>query len=256
MFPSSTLSATPTPPGPQAHSNPSAPPFAVQPSSSRIRRLSAAIGPRISSGWARIAAATCAPPSTCSRRREHQRHPLERQGEREHTAAVDRGRDLVRVRVRRGRNLAEAAVLDRMCSQPIAAARPALRPAEREHPGVLARAVVLRRSRLADRTRARPPRPAPSRAGCGRRRAVRGGEVRRGGDRDLFRRQVVTRADERKRLERLRRRTEIRDEAGIPRLLDHLAVAHHDGMHDVRSPRRHCPAGRSPRSGPSRESMP
>ena len=60
-----------------------------------------------------------------------------------------------------------------------------------------------------------------------------GGEVRGGGDRDLLRRQVVARAHERQRLERLRRRAEERDEAGIARLLDHLAVAHHDRMHDV-----------------------
>ena len=50
----------------------------------------------------------------------------------------------------------EAGVLDRMRREPVAAARPALRPAEREHAGVLARAVVLQARSAPDRTRARP----------------------------------------------------------------------------------------------------
>ena len=51
-------------------------------------------------------------------------------------------------------------------------------------------------------------------------------EVRRRGDRDLLRRQVVARADERQRLERLRRRTQERDEVRVAGLLDDRAVAH------------------------------
>jgi DNA-binding transcriptional ArsR family regulator len=122
--------------------------------------------------------------------------------------------------------------------EPVAAARPALGPAEGEHPGVLARAVVLQRGRPAFQTcttalelvlrRRRLREQAPDGG-----QLFGGGEVRRGGDRDLLARQVVARTDERERLERLRRRTEIRDATGVARLLDHLAVSHHDGMDDV-----------------------
>ena len=78
---------------------------------------------------------------------EHQRHPLEREREREHAAAVDRGRDLLPLGVGGGRDLGEARVLDGMGLEPVAAARPAMGTAEREHAGVLARAVVLERRR-------------------------------------------------------------------------------------------------------------
>ena len=125
-------------------------------------------------------------------------------------------------------------MLDRVRPEAVAAARPALRPAEREHPGVLARAVVLDRGRF---------RPALELVLLGRRlgeQAADGGEllgrgeVRRRGDRDLLGRQVVARPHERQRLERLRRGAEEGDALGIARLLDHRAVAHGDRVHDVR----------------------
>ena len=65
-------------------------------------------------------------------------------------------------------------MLDGVGAEPVAAAGPALRPAEREHAGVLARAVVLNAESVRARTRARPPPPAPSRAGSARRRAALG----------------------------------------------------------------------------------
>ena len=77
--------------------------------------------------------------------REEQGHPLERERERDDAAPVDRRRDLVGGRVGGGRDLGEAGVLDRMGREPIAAAGPAARAAERKHSGVLARAVVLQR---------------------------------------------------------------------------------------------------------------
>ena len=57
--------------------------------------------------------------------------------------------------------------------------------------------------------------------------------MRGGGDRDLLRRQVVARADERQRLERLRRGAQIGDAGGVTGLLHDLAVAHDNRMYDV-----------------------
>src|SRR6185369_17561837 len=70
-------------------------------------------------------------------------HLFQLQREGEHAAAVDRGPDLVlrhlcRLGVRR-----EHLPLDTVALEPVALASPAVRTAEGEHPGVLARAVVL-----------------------------------------------------------------------------------------------------------------
>ena len=148
--------------------------------------------------------------------REHECHPLERQREGEHAAAVDGGRQVVGATSGRLGDLGQACVLDRVRREPIAAARPALGAAEREHPGVLARAVVLERRRL---------RPALELVLVRRRlreQAAHGGEllgpgeVGGGRDRDLLVGEVVARPHERERLERLGRRAQEGDEALSP----------------------------------------
>ena len=63
---------------------------------------------------------------------------------------------------------------------------------------------------------------------------LRRGEVRRGGDRDLLRRQIVPRPHERQRLERLRGRTQERDAVRIAGLLDDRAILDDDRVHGVR----------------------
>ena len=145
MFPSSTLSATPDARrGRRRSSTPSAPPFAVQPASVAHQHGVGGHGPRISSGCARIAAATCAPPVQVLEAREHERHPLERQGEGDDAAAVDRGRDLADAVTSAAATSSEAAARCTGCvRESVAAAGPAARAAEREHPRVLAGAVVL-----------------------------------------------------------------------------------------------------------------
>ena len=126
--------------------------------------------------------------------REHQRHPLEREREGDDAAAVDGRRHLVDLDVGGGRDHVAARMLDRVRVEPVAAARPAVGAAEREHAGVLAGAVVLERRRLG---------AALELSLVGRRlreQAAHGvellgrGEVRGGGDRDLLRGQVVARA--------------------------------------------------------------
>src|SRR5205085_11110174 len=79
--------------------------------------------------------------------REGERHSLERQCERDDAAAVDTCAELVRVELGRlgvdGVHLA----LDAMAFEPVALAPPAARPAECEHPRVLAAAVVVQPAR-------------------------------------------------------------------------------------------------------------
>src|SRR5262245_17995965 len=67
--------------------------------------------------------------------------PRQRQREGDDAAAVDRRVDLVGAG--EARDLREPRLLAWMVGQAIALGRPALGPAQREHPGVLARAVVL-----------------------------------------------------------------------------------------------------------------
>src|SRR5919106_4631646 len=71
------------------------------------------------------------------------RHARERQRERDDSAAVHGGGDAVGIHHRRDRNLVADRVLARMLDEPVALDRPAFGLAERDEPGVLARAVVL-----------------------------------------------------------------------------------------------------------------
>ena len=121
-----------------------------------------------------------------------------------------------------------------MAGEPVALEVPAAGAAERQHPGVLAGAVVLEPRRL---------RPALEvvlgRLGALEQHAHRGElfgqrQVRRRGDRELPRIEVVVRARERERLEGLRRRAEEALQPGIARGLDDPAVLHRNGVHPVR----------------------
>ena len=211
MLPSSTLSAIPRPSGPdgaeQAFGSALRRPALELAHQQRVGRHRAADQLRVRAHRGRHAGAAV----DLLQPREHQRHPLERQREGDHAAAVDRRRDLLGRDVGRRGDLGEAGVLDRMRRQPVAAARPAVHPAEREHPGVLAGAVVLERRRLGAALELVLGRGRLREQAADRGELLGRGEVRGGRDRDLLRRQVVARADERQRLERLRRRAEVGD---------------------------------------------
>ena len=125
-------------------------------------------------------------------------------------------------------------MLDRVGGEAVAATRPALRAAEREHPGVLARAVVLDRSRFG---------AALELVLLGRRlgeqaadggELVGRGEVRRRRDRDLLGRQVVTRPHERAGPETASPRSGARRRARHRPPARRRAVADGDRMHAVR----------------------
>ena len=87
--------------------------------------------------------------------RERVRHPLERHPEREHAAAVDRGRDLVARRARRAAATSSSSSCCIGCvRQPVALDRPAAGAADGEEAGVLAGAVVREEARPAALLRA------------------------------------------------------------------------------------------------------
>ena len=146
--PSLTLRAIPRPSAEAAQKSPSAPPFATQPSSARMRRTSAATGPRSSSGCARIARTTRSPPS-----RERSRvnewaarsSVMPNVGTPQPSTAI--GIDDGSTLGCRG-DLPTHGLLARVVEQPVAVARPTLGAAEREKPRVLARAVVCDPRRL------------------------------------------------------------------------------------------------------------
>ena len=75
-------------------------------------------------------------------------HPLERERERHDAAAVDRGGHRLLPNLGSSRDLPQHRMLAGVRRQPIAGGLPLLGPAEGEHPGVLARAVVLEARRL------------------------------------------------------------------------------------------------------------
>src|SRR2546430_6009053 len=70
-------------------------------------------------------------------------HSLQGKCEREDTAAVDRGPDLVLVDLRRFGVNREHLALHSMAAEPVALAPPATSAAQRQHAGMLAGAVVL-----------------------------------------------------------------------------------------------------------------
>ena len=238
-LPSSTLSASPSPSGPAAQSSPSAPPLQPvrQPRCPRACTADQRPGARASPRRTRAAFALAL------EARERRRHPLEREGERDDAAAVDRGRDAVRVQAARPRPR-RGIVCCTGCS---AAGSPRSRqPCARqsgEHAGVLAGAVVVEPRRRLPSAAALEVvlavARAPWRAAPARRRAARG---RRG----------ARRRRSRGRARRGRRRARasgsawngFADErmnvtsAGSPADATICAVLHRDGVHAVRRPRR------------------
>ncbi len=142
--PSSHLRTRPRPPGPPAQSRPSAPPLANQPGAERMSSKSAPSGPPTRCGDALTGVELL-------EARERERHPLEREGERDDAAAVRRCGELRGIDVRRLGVRGAARLLHRVLGQAIAESGPAVCTAEGEHPGVLAGAVVedlLRRPAL------------------------------------------------------------------------------------------------------------
>ena len=235
--PSSHLSATPVPSGPAAHRRPSAPPFANQPGAARMRWRSAPSGPPTSSGCARIAVAMRLPSGSDSTRayacamrwsgsaKVTTPHPSVPVGS---PAGSRLGRLAVRVRAR---------ALHGVVGQAVALDRPALRPAEGEHAGVLARAVVedlLRRAALLEAElevvlvggRGGEERPHG-------RDLVLGRAVRGAGDREQAVVQVGAGARDGKRLDRLRRGAHEAREARVAGLGHDVAAADGDRVHPV-----------------------
>src|SRR5512132_2114020 len=121
-----------------------------------------------------------------------------------------------------------------MLEQAVALGRPALRTAEREHSRVLPRAVVLELRALEGaalevvlgRRRLREERPDRLELGVVR-------QMRGRGDREVAVIQVLTRARERQRLDRLRGRAHERDEVWVSGGCDHLPVLDGHSVHPV-----------------------
>jgi len=136
------------------------------------------------------------------------------------------------LRVRFGRGL-----LDRMLRLVVAAFRPVPDVAEGEHPGVLAGAVVVdlvrRPSLLEAELEVVLGRVGLGEEGSRGRQLLRGGAVRRAGDRDVLVGQVVSRPDERQRLDRLAARAHEAHEPGIARLLHDRPVPNGHRVHPV-----------------------
>jgi len=122
-----------------------------------------------------------------------------------------------------------------MLGQEIALDRPAVRAAGRDHPRVLARAVVVDRIGGTSILRAALELLLTTAGRCEEgphgfdvhRRAG----VRRGRDRQLARPQLRVRARERQRLKRLGSRAKGREQRGIAGLGDHNPVLHRDRVH-------------------------
>src|SRR5437588_3357913 len=165
------------------------------------------------------------------------RHPFERQPEGDDPAAVDAGRDLAGLELSRLRVHVEAHLLDRVFGEAVALRGPSARAAESEHPGVVPGAVVVDQPRRA--TLLRPELEVVLRRVGPREQRTHGGDllrrvaVRGTGDCELVVRQVVSRADERKRLERFRRGTHEAGLRKVPGCRDDLAAANRDGMNPM-----------------------
>ena len=174
---------------------------------------SAATGPRSISGWARMAATTRRPTLEPGQLGERVSAAVERQGERRNAAAVDRHRHLVEAHACGRGDLEPDLLLQRMGSEPVVVGLEAAGAADGEKARVLARAVVLDRRRVGSGLE----------VGLGRGRVceerahgvelLRQRPVRGAGDRELAVVDVGSRAGERQRLERLRRRAEKGEEA-------------------------------------------
>jgi formamidopyrimidine-DNA glycosylase len=164
---------------------------------------------------------------------EGERHALEAEAERDDAAAVDGRGDSPLTDVGGLGDLPQARLLDGMTGEPVAVAWPAGGAAERQHAGVLPRAVVLDRGRVG----------AAFQFVLGCRRALEeranGGELvgacemRRAGDRDFFVRQIGPSADDRQRLQRLGRGAHEGYESRVAGFEDDGAVLYGDRVHDV-----------------------
>ena len=191
MLPSSTLSAIPAPSGVPTQISPSAPPFAIQPGRRRIRSVS--IAPRSYADQLRVRRHRRDDPGAAvelGEPRERVRHPLERQPEGEHAAAVDRDGHVVRRHLGGGGDLGEerrAASDDRRAGSPRSAsrARGRRRGTRRACRSSCARA-GSGRGRPAGRARGRPRSRAPwSSSARAASSCARLGAVRRARDREL-----------------------------------------------------------------------
>jgi hypothetical protein len=169
--------------------------------------------------------------------RERGRHPLQRHRERDHAAAVDRRGDHLRGQARRRRDLGEKQTLERMLGPAVPARLPAAGATESQHPGVLARAVVIEplgRATLLEATLqlllgGRRLREEGANGGD----LIFVGEVRSGSDREVAVVQVLARPGERQCLERLRRRAEETDQRRVACDSDDVGAVDGDGMHMV-----------------------
>ena len=196
-----------------AQRSPSAPPFATQPSPSRMSSVSAAPSPRISSGCARIASAARAPPASASSREKAwaMRSSVEREGH--DAAAVDRGRHRPRTRPRRRPRPRRASPAGTGASR--ADSRRVGQPRSRQRSSI---AACFPEQLCSSRVGSGPHSRSSSVAPGLREQAPHGlelvgaMEVRRARDRDLGVVEVRPRAHERQRLDRLRGAPEEGDE--------------------------------------------
>ena len=224
--------------GRAAQRRPSAPAFATHPEPRRISSVSASPGPRTSSGRARIAAAAREPPSSCSRRENAFAIRSRVSAYVDDPAAVDRRRQRRGVDLGRGGHLGEHRFLARMSGEAVALGGPAVLAAEQEHRGVLSGAVVLEPSRLGAALELVLARRRLREQRADGLELIGAVKVRRAGDGDLGFGEIGAQADDRQRLDRLRRAAEVRQELGIADLLDDRAVRDSDGVDAVAAPRR------------------
>ena len=137
-----------------------------------------------------------------------------------------------------------------MARQPVPVRLPVLGAAEREHARVLARAVVLEPLGLVAALEVRLRRRRLGEEAPDRVELLGTGEVRGARDRDLRIVELGTGADERERLERLRRAPQEGHEAGVPGDRDDIPVRdrdcvdampglHHGAPHDLDQYRLH-----------------
>ena len=237
QLPSATLTATPIPAGEAAHIKPSAPAFASHSGWARISSVSVAPSPPISTGMARIAAAMRAPPSS---RSSLENAEAARSSVRPKQTTPQPSRPVATSLVSRlGRrsDLVEQRELKRVVGPPVALDRPAVGAADGDHARVLAGAVV--EDRLG---RAAVLEPAVELVLASTRRGQQpphdldvlgGAEVRRRRDSQLVLAQVLVRAREGQRLQRLRGGAQRGDERRVAGLRHDGAVPDGHGMHLV-----------------------